>query len=377
MEASRRIIAGRPPQYPDTLADMSAAFGNPPSTAFQNVPPPAIDSDESSEEEEDIYTLEEAIQVWYEKKSRATRFSYNQYVKHFQSWLHANYGRDINHQLKLKHVRLYLSHKSKTTTQMRPVISVLKSLFKHLKKLNVIKRDILLTFDNVKTKPPRHERTMSVATVKAMFKEALKKSTPISFHILQLFVYAGLRRTVLSKLLRSDIVRTEFSKNGQVDFRYSVKARDAKGGKNRTIGIKTDVGRSLYDYAASLTTEYLFPGKDDGHLGSSAVANRIKTLAKKVGKPEISCHWLRHFMASASLHAGANLVDVSKALGHSSVAVTSLYLHASDKPVSSLIDLSTLVNGETVDDSIIYVKTEIKSSQKNTKKSKKKNGEFV
>ena len=82
-------------------------------------------------------------------------------------------------------------------------------------------------------------------------------------------------------------------------------------------------------------------------------------------------------MASAALHAGANIVDVSKALGHSSVAVTSLYLHASDKPVSSLIDLSTLVNGETVDDSIIYVKTEIKSSQKNTKKSKKKNGEFV
>ena len=36
----------------------------------------------------------------------------------------------------------------------------------------------------------------------------------------------------------------------------------------------------------------------------------------------------------------------------------SLYLHASDKPVSSLIDLSTLVDGETVDDTIIYIKTE-------------------
>jgi len=63
------------------------------------------------------------------------------------------------------------------------------------------------------------------------------------------------------------------------------------------------------------------------------------------------------------LHAGANLVDVSKALGHSSCAITSLYLHASDKPVSSLIDLSTLVDGETVDDTITYVKTE-KTSKK-------------
>ena len=137
-----------------------------------------------------------------------------------------------------------------------------------------------------------------------------------------------------------------------------MKARDAKGGKNRTIGLKSDVGRSLYDYASSLTTEYLFPGKKDGHLGSGAVAIRMKVLAKKVGKPEISCHWMRHAFATWSLHAGANLVDVSKALGHSSCAVTSLYLHASDKPVSSLIDLSTLVDGETVDDTIIYIKTE-------------------
>ena len=361
------------PTLPD-WSFMSAPFGNQHSSAVHTTPSVAIDADDSSEEEEDSYTLEEAIQVWYEKKTRATRFAYNQNVKHFQTWLHANYGRNIDYRLKKKHVKLYLVEKQKTTSQMRPVISVLKSLFKHLKKLNVIKRDILLTFDNVKQKQPRHERTMSVATVKAMFKEALKKSTPVSFHILQLLVYAGLRRTVLSKLLRSDIVRTEFSKNGESEFRYSVKARDAKGGKNRTIGIKTDVGRSLYDYAASLTTEYLFPGKDDGHLGSGAVANRIKTLAKKVGRPEVSPHWCRHAFATWSLHAGANLVDVSKALGHSSVAVTSLYLHSSDKPVSGLIDLSSLVNGETVDDSIIYVKTETSKKSRAKIKSKIKKG---
>lgn len=86
-------------------------------------------------------------------------------------------------------------------------------------------------------------------------------------------------------------------------------------------------------------------------------------------------------MASTALHSGANLVDVSKALGHSSVAVTPLYLHASDKPVSQLIDLSSLVNGETIDDTIIYVKTEkikmceddkIESKIKVSKKGKKR-----
>ena len=40
-------------------------------------------------------TLDEAIHVWYEKKTRATKI--NQYVKHFQTWLHANCRRNIDH----------------------------------------------------------------------------------------------------------------------------------------------------------------------------------------------------------------------------------------------------------------------------------------
>ena len=155
-------------------------------------------------------------------KRKQEQFAYNQYVKHFRTWLKAAHGRDIDHRLKQKHVKLYLIEKAKSTSQMRPVISVLKSLFKHLKKLDVIKRDILLTFDNVKQNPPRHERKLDVSTVKKMFKESLKQSTPVTHVILQLLVYAGLRRTVLSKLLRTDIVRTELIKNGDIEFKYSV-----------------------------------------------------------------------------------------------------------------------------------------------------------
>tara|TARA_B110000285_G_C15043355_1_gene572984 strand:+ start:99 stop:1193 length:1095 start_codon:yes stop_codon:yes gene_type:complete len=338
---------------------MAAPFGNQHSSAVYSTPPVAAIDADSSEEEEDQMTVDECIQDWYYTKSRATQFAYKNYVKHFTKWLKENYNRGIDHRLKTKHVKLYLVHRQTTMNQLRPVISVLKSLFKHMKKKNVLRRDILINFENVKQKPARHERTMDISTVKKMFKESLKKSSPVSHVLLQLLTYCGLRRTVLSKLLRSDIVRTELIKNGSTEFKYSVKARDAKGGKNRTIGVKDSVGKSLWDYAQSCKTEYLFCGKNGGHLSDGAVANRIKTLAKKIGRPEISCHWFRHFFATVSLHAGANLVDVSKALGHSSVQVTSIYLHSSDKPVSALIDLSTsMVDGETVDDSIIYVKTE-------------------
>ena len=273
---------------------MSLCFGNNHSSAVYNVQSAPNDVDSSSDEETITYTLQEAIQDWLYPKSQATQFSYTQYVRHFRNWLRENYNRDIDARLKLKHVKMYLVHKGKTTKRMRPVISTLKSLCKHLKSLGFLKRDILLTFDNVKSGTVKHERTMDVSTVKLMFKEALKKSSPISFHILQLLCYCGLRRTVCAKLLRTDIVRTELvDDGGNTVYKYSVKARNAKGGKNRTIGIKTSVGKSLWDFAQTRTTEYLFPGKKGGHLGSDCINSRIKTLARKIGKPEISCHWFR------------------------------------------------------------------------------------
>ena len=128
--------------------EMSASYGHQHSNALYVSPLSAINADSSSDEDE-TFTLEEGIMIWYEKKTRATQFAYNQYVKHFRTWLKAAHGRDIDHRLKQKHVKLHLIEKAKSS-QMRPVISVLKSLFKHLKKYDVIKRDILLTFDNVK-----------------------------------------------------------------------------------------------------------------------------------------------------------------------------------------------------------------------------------
>jgi hypothetical protein len=51
-------------------------------------------------------------------------------------------------------------------------------------------------------------------------------------------------------------------------------------------------------------------------------------------------------------------ITVSRALGHSSVAVTSIDLHSSDAAVSELIDLCTSMDGYIIDKSITYVKTE-------------------
>ena len=45
-------------------------------------------------------------------------------------------------------------------------------------------------------------------------------------------------------------------------------------------------------------------------------------------KKQLPCHAGRHTFASTALHVGRSLVEVQKALGHSSLQVTSQYAHA-------------------------------------------------
>ena len=59
------------------------------------------------------------------------------------------------------------------------------------------------------------------------------------------------------------------------------------------------------------------------------LSKAVKSLAGRVGYPEMPVHTLRHFHASVMLETGHNIVVVSKRLGHSNVSITSdIYAHA-------------------------------------------------
>ena len=135
---------------------------------------------------------------------------------------------------------------------------------------------------------------MTPATVKAFFREANKKKDSTTWCLIAILTYGGLRITALSNLHVNDIKMEEHQANGLITKSYKIKIRNAKGGKSRTIGIKASVGANLYAYAQSLTTTHLFPGKVPGKpLASSSISQRIKRIAKKLGKPDISAHYFR------------------------------------------------------------------------------------
>jgi hypothetical protein len=65
-----------------------------------------------------------------------------------------------------------------------------------------------------------------------------------------------------------------------------------------------------------------------------------------LGEADITPHRLRHAFATHLLRAGADIATVSDLLGHSSIAVTSMYLHASGETRRSAVELLSFHDGD-------------------------------
>ena len=361
---------------PRLLCSMSAPLENSPSTAFQNVALAANAAEESSDDDEESFTLSEGIADWYFDKSQSTIRSYRHRINDMARWMVENYGqtRGID-TMRKKHVRLYFSHKAKSVSQQRIIIVTVKSLFKHLAKRKVMKVDPAKDFKSPKQLPPKFERNLSASDVRLFFKEASCRNDQRSHVLLQILVYGGLRLCVTANLPCSSIIKTEFLKNKEKEFQYYIAVKKAKGNKSRRVSLRTDIGAQIHAYAAkqSLTSLWMFPGKLPGkpmHPGS--VSARVKRIAKKVGLEHVSSHHFRHFFCSNALHNGASLPDCQAQLGHADISTTSKYCHASKANVSKKISLAMEDDESGEDESIIYVKkSKTKNMAKNSRSNKK------
>ena len=360
---------------------MSALLENPPSTAFQNVPLPANAAEESSDDDEEVYTLSEALEEWYFNKSQSTIKSYKHRIKDMSRWMKEHYGenRDID-TMRKKHIRLYINSKAGTVTQLRPLKCAIKSCFKHLQKTRVIKIDPAKDFESGKQNPPKFERNLSASDVRLFFKEASKKNDQRTHVILQILCYGGLRLKVLSQLPCSSIIRTEFLKNKKKDFHYSIAVKKAKGNKSRRVALRKDIGLQVYNFAQlqSKTGLYLFPGKNKNKpMHSQSVSMRVKRIAKKVGLPHVSSHFFRHFFCSNALHNGASIADVQAQLGHNSITTTSKYCHSSGQNVSEKISLAMEDDESGDDDSIVFIKQVSSKKLRTNQRAKKTSSKLV
>jgi site-specific recombinase XerD len=112
-----------------------------------------------------------------------------------------------------------------------------------------------------------------------------------------------------------------------------------KGNKDRIVYISHDAYRALLNYLRSRSSskvgEVFLVGKGT-YRGTSisvrGIQKRIEYYARKTGL-KLSCHHLRHTMATQLLNADADLVTIQDLLGHTRIKTTQRYAKVSNLKV--------------------------------------------
>ena len=86
---------------------------------------------------------------------------------------------------------------------------------------------------------------------------------------------------------------------------------------------KLNLRKKFFELRKNISSEYAL-------LASKKIANKAELH-------HVTAHVYRHCFATFSLAAGAPLAAVRDAMNHKSISTTSLYLHSTEKDVSTYI----------------------------------------
>lgn len=125
-----------------------------------------------------------------------------------------------------------------------------------------------------------------------------------------------------------------------MDFKHKkILIKDGKGSKDRIVYMSNDVIQALTDYLKARTSSrskrvfLVEKGPSTGQpISIRGIQKRMEYYARK-GKLHISCHHLRHTMATQLLNADADLCTIQDLLGHSNVKTTQRYCKVSNLKV--------------------------------------------
>ena len=149
-------------------------------------------------------------------------------------------------------------------------------------------------------------------------------------------------RAMFMLMLRSGLRVAEVVGLALTDFdwqRHRLYVRNGKGGKDRVVYISPDTHQALLRYLrvrpagrakkVFLVERGRYKGKP---ISVRGVQKRMEAYARALGL-EVSCHQLRHTMATQMLNADADLVTIQELLGHNRIKTTQRYCKVSNPKV--------------------------------------------
>lgn len=156
--------------------------------------------------------------------------------------------------------------------------------------------------------------------------------------ILGLLVGAGLRREELAGLTFEDIVTLPMGGKFRVCLNVV-----GKGAKTRTVPLNdklaaaVDTWGALVGNAGPIARSIAKGGAIGASLSAIGIFEIVNKAGAAIGKPELAPHDLRRTYAQLGYEAGVPITQISKLLGHSSVATTQRYLNLD-------LDLATTIS---------------------------------
>jgi integrase/recombinase XerD len=269
----------------------------------------------------------ELIRLWISQKSVTTQKTYITISQQFLTFA----GKKLQ-EVKLEDILLWLESfqlRGKSQNTINNKLAAIKSLFSFGVKTGYLANNPASMIKTIKAKDALNERILQASEVKELIESA---STERNRLILILLYILGLRISELVGLNWSDFQPTKESVTVTIF---------GKGHKTRTLLITHQLWSELQQLPRSDKTEAVFLSRFGNRLDRHAIHRLIKKAVEKAGiNPHTSAHWLRHAHACHSLNNGAGIDLLMKSLGHSSLAVTSRYLHVQPSECTSkFIDL--------------------------------------
>ncbi|MDJ0617038.1 MAG: tyrosine-type recombinase/integrase [Calothrix sp. MO_192.B10] len=267
-------------------------------------------------------TNTELIDLWLHGKSANTVDGYRRYATRFFT----SVGNKPLGEVTLMEFQLWQMSLKSSDNSQRVAIGAIKSLFSFAKQLGVVSANLGVLVKSPKAKNRLAERILTQEEVHLLIDSTTNGRDRT---LVRLLYFAGLRVSELCDLKWRDLKAR--GDGGQITV-------FGKGDKTRTVLVGKGVWRDIQELKDNAKKDDpVFVSAKGGHLCRSMVFHIVKNAAKRAGlEGNVSPHWLRHSHASHSLDRGAPIHLLQKTLGHSSVAITEMYLHARPTDSSGL-----------------------------------------
>lgn len=226
---------------------------------------------------------------------------------------------------------------------------------------SAVENEIIEISPMQKMKPPKASKNKLDETILAYDEETVKyiltclDNEPPKWRALMLFaIDSGCRAGEIVGLKWSEIDfetgKVNICRNLQYIPNKGVTINTPKNGKSREIYVNEKVLAVLANWKEIQDKTFNRLGvknkgfcftRDDGELMRPGAYNtHLTAFGKKYDLPDIHPHKLRHTMATVSIVNGADIVSVSKKLGHSNVSITlNVYSHANDNALKRANDV--------------------------------------